>query len=305
MKDHTHFITKDNLIFTTRGDHHEKGYIRAAAIYFPNKNGEKFIKRIKFEKEIDEFGDGYLKAMKPEYVRNDDEGNYILVPKKDILKVFEPYKALPKQKIKIKRKFYGLLRILRKIVPKKDIGLIGSYLIGFANKSSDIDIIVRGKENMKKIKKNMPLILDNLNSKNFLNEKKKIKSIIKYENKYNKENNDFSEMIDRRWPTISNNNYLTKIRFSYDKKECPEIRFNKFKEEIKIEGIVIDDIGTNFMPRSFIIKSKNKKFIIYTYFWDFTYCVKKGDFITVKGSLFDRNKILICKQKEHGIKFRN
>tara|TARA_Y100000310_G_scaffold332096_1_gene407005 strand:- start:1238 stop:2155 length:918 start_codon:yes stop_codon:yes gene_type:complete len=304
MKDCWHFITKDGLIFTTRGNIHPEGFIRAIGLYLPDEKGDRVYSGKKYSKIIDEYGNKWVKEKHPGYVINDDEGTKILVPIKNIDKYFDPF-AVSKETREIirKTKWGKLIIILEKLIPREDIGFIGSYLIGFPTDKSDIDIIIRGLGNLKIIKNKFNNILEELDAKPNLEDYLTKISLEKYYNLYSKEKNDFSKMIENRWATIKTKEYMTKLRFVPKNNEVDFPIVGKKIKEIEISGKVIDDIGTNIMPRFFNILTEKDKFTVLTYFWDYTYCVKKGDEININGNLFEKNIILINDRDKDGITF--
>lgn len=304
MKDCWHFITKNDLIFTIRGNIHPEGFVRSVGLYFPDNNGERIYEERNYYKIVDEHGDKWVKYKCPEYIKYDEEGIKMLVPISHIKKYFDPFKISERTRFLIKKtKYYRLISILEKLIPKEDIGFIGSYLIGFPTEKSDIDIVIRGVENLEIIRNNFDIILRHLNATDKLNEDLLRISLEKYHSIYNKERNDFLGMIKNRWPTINNNLFMTKLRFVPRDNEIIFPRPHIKIQEKNVEGVVIDDIGTNFMPRFFRIKSEEGEFVIMTYFWDYTYCVKNKDIVSVSGSLFKENIILINDKENHGIKF--
>ena len=69
-------------------------------------------------------------------------------------------------------------------------------------------------------------------------------------------------------------------------KTVPENYFDKkIDGKVKILGKVTDDFGTNFCPRSFKMKNRDKEYTVATYFWIYQSCVKNGDFVEVYGNL--------------------
>ncbi|MBS3145064.1 nucleotidyltransferase domain-containing protein [Candidatus Woesearchaeota archaeon] len=306
MKDYTHFLTKDKIIFTTRGNIHPKGFIRSAALYRNIKEGSRKLENLLFDKEVDEFGTKWVYKTNPSYVKNDKYGRYILVPEEDIVKSFDPFSKEVQERVKLalENSVWGtLFRNLTKLIPIEDIGFIGSFLMGFSTKESDLDIVVRGKKNLEIIKNNFKELLKTLKAINVPKEDIIDISLKKYYSIYNKNENDFRKMMERRWSTIVTKDYMLKIRFSYKESEIDEIIPKIKQREAIVEGQVIDDTGVDFMPRSFKLKSKNKEYLVQTYFWDFTYCVKKGDIIKVKAYLFDNKVLYLCEPEKHGIKF--
>lgn len=308
MRDCWHFITRDDLIFTVRGNFHPNGYLRSAGLYFPNKNGKGVYFGKKYSKDVDEFGDKWVEIKHPEHVINDEKGKRIQVPKKDIKRYFDPFDISQDLREFIKTTKWGrLISILEELIPRKDIGFIGSYLIGFPTKDSDIDIIIRGLENLKKIKENFDYILNRLAGVKFLDNHLRGISLKKYHKIYSKRKNDFSRMIDNRWPTIRTKDFMTKLRFVPKENEIkfPVLK-NRLKEKFSLKGVVLDDIGTNFMPRFFKVSTKKGNFDVMTYFWDFAYCVEVDDKVDIRGSYDSKNRtLLLSNPKQHGLKFEN
>lgn len=304
MKDCWHFITKDGLIFATRGNFHSEGFIRSIGLYLPDKNGDRIYSGKKYSKIVDEYGDKWVKEKHPEYVVDDEKGIRILTPIEDIDKYFNPFEISGETRELIKKTKWGkLIHILEELMPKEDIGIIGSYLMGFPTEKSDIDIVIRGLKNLKIIKSKFDYILKKLDATPDLDEYLTKISLDKYYGFYSKDKNNFSQMIKNRWATIRTKEYLTKLRFvpKEDEVKSPRIK-NKLKE-IEVKGRVVDDIGTNFMPRFFKIQTETREYFVLTYFWDYTYCVKKEDNVIINGSLFDENIVVINNRIKHGVNF--
>jgi predicted nucleotidyltransferase len=305
MKDYWHFMTKEGDIFTTRGNIHPEGKLLSVGVYCLDDDGERDFLNNKYKKSVDEFGNKWIGKKYPSYVEIGDLGSRVFVPIDDIKLFFNPFSVSNDMRGKMEKTMWGkLINVLERFVPKKDIGFIGSYLIGFPQENSDIDIVVRGVDNLKIIRDNFRNILNELDAYNNLDESRLGISLKKYNSIYSSKNNNFRNMIKNRWPTVRTDEYMTKIRFSIDSKELslPEIRGSKIKN-IEVLGDVIDDLGTNFMPRFFKIKCDNEFYDVLTYFWDYTYCVKNGDKVKIRGNLFQGNNILLCDRRKHGILF--
>jgi len=304
MKDCWHFITKDGFIFTTRGSVHPKEFILSIGVYYPDPNGNREYEGVKYSKRIDEYGEEWIKQYRPEYIVQNESGRQILVPIKDVKKYFDPFKISLEEKDFVRGTKWGkLIETLEKLIPTEDIGFIGSRLIGFPSENTDIDIVIRGVDNLKKIKQNFDIILKQLSATDNIGEALTKISLEKYENLYVKEKNNFSKMIKNRWPTIKTFEYMTKLRFIPREGEIIFPPLKKKLKEIEIKGRVIEDIGTNFMPRFFKIKADTGEYSVITYFWDYTYCVKKNDKVMINGSLFEDNVISLNNRNKHGINF--
>jgi len=304
MKDCWHFMTKDRFIFTTRGDMHPPGLILSAGVYCPDENGDRTYKGVRYSKKIDEYGEEWIKQKHPEYVVKNESGNRILVPSGEIERYFNPFDIPDKtRKVMKETKWGGLMKIIEELVPKGDIGFIGSYLMGFPTENSDVDMIIRGMENLKRVRENFDYVLNKLNARDNLDEDLTRISLEKYYNLYSNEKNDFSRMIENRWPTIRTPEYMTKLRFVPKDKEVNFPKMEDRLKEIEISGKVVDDIGTNFMPRFFMVKSDDREYTVMTYFWDYTYCVVNGDKIKISGRLFKDDVVAINDRTKHGIIF--
>ena len=227
-----------------------------------------------------------------------------MVPEEDIQEIFDPFKVLSIVEERVfKTPWKQLIESIKKVVPPRDIGVIGSHLMGFATPVSDMDILIRGKENLYQIQERFNEILGELKAEKTLDERRLRLSIEKYHQIYNSENNDFLEMIRRRWSTIRTREYMTKLRFAYHEKEIPEKEKREDIRETTLYGKVIDAEGTNFMPREFSIDSEGERYTVKTYFWDFSYCVKEGDSVRVKATLQEGNTLHLCDKRDHGIIF--
>jgi len=309
IADHTHIKIKNNDILTVRGFCFDD--IWAVPIYFYDKKGDRKFRNKRYLKYVDEFLEKYSKK-RPEWIYYSSYGKRLRVPKNEINALYKPfcseweiYKHLQKD---IYRK---VVDVISGIVNRKDIGFIGSSMIGFdPQKNSDLDIVIRGLDNYKKIRRSFGSILLKLGATCSISKEQYNKSIKKYQKLFNKTNNDFREMIYNRWPTIHIPGELFfKVRFTLNPNKDKVINFpSKLKtEEIITSGRVLDDVGVSFMPRYFKIKSDNNiDYNIVTLFWDYSYCVNQGDLIRVIGAVDKDRKIIVIRDpKHHGIKFIN
>lgn len=308
--DHTHIITKNRDIFTVRGFNFDKK-IFGVPIYFKtesNNLGCRIYKNTLYEKFIDEYAERYFNLY-PKLVVKTNYGIRIKIPERNILKTFDPFSNFSKIYNNINKKIYKkIIDGLKIFISPKDIGFIGSRLIGFSTKDSDLDIVIRGMDNYQAIKSNFKKYLSCIGAQSAITQQQYDKSIKKYEYLFNKKYNDFGCMILNRWPTVYiPHKVFYKLRFTYNPQKddffrAPQI--NNLKEG-QLAGKVIEDIGVAFMPRRFkILNSVGKIYTIITYFWDFSYCVSTGDQVNIKGSIdYNKNIIVIKDRRNHGIKF--
>ncbi len=309
--DYTNFLTKDNILFTIRGFYHPEELVRAVPCYVADENGDRYSKflRKSFRRDIDEFGDSWLSTTKPNYLKETPLGKMILVPTEDIIQVFDPFELSKETKTEIAQTdFQKISNAIEAVgIPKEDIGVYGSYLTGFQNSASDIDVVIRGINNMTLAKENISKIRKTLCAKEYLDDKKVIATVEKYRSTYNPEKNDFSPRLFRRWSTLRLSSLIIKLMFMYKPDEVPKnLLPTELTEDVCVEGIVTNDEGTCFMPRHFTIRGEEKEYTVITYFYHFYFAVRNNDKVKVYGSLSkDGQTILLHDKNSHGIQFEN
>ena len=263
-----HYVQDNNdNFYIVKGYWHEKN-VYGCKVFSPNEKGDRLskINGEKYEKVI-------LNSLKPGKITN-------------IKKIFDPREktklALEELKESVWGKFIEVFLISG--VKIYDVGIIGSYLLGFDVKK-DVDFVIYGKENCVKIKQNIKFIKNYLNATSITGEHINYQ-IKKYNGQFSKKNS-FDKMLANKWSSIQiSPGILSTIRFVYKKGEIPENYFDKkIDGKVKILGKVTDDFGTNFCPRSFKMKNRDKEYTVATYFWIYQSCVKNGDFVEVYGNL--------------------
>ncbi len=301
ISDHTHFKTGDEIVFTTRGFYHPERKIKAIPLYKQSLNGG-------LEKSVDEFGDKWFYQTHPSWIQESSFGRGIFVPTSEITETYDPFKSEEIIKRMEDEVAIQIISFLQEIgIDKKDIGLLGSYLFYTGRKPHDVDLIVRGKDNLNLVKDSFKKLLTSIDGRNSPSEEYIRKSIPRYEEKYNSNFNDFVGMIRRRWPTIRvPGKFFGKIRFTYKINEVPilEPPLGEVAANRVISGRVIEDSGTSFMPRHFQMKSDGQQIRVLTYFWDYSYCVKRGDKTVLRGDYYPENQMFILSNpKHHGLRF--
>lgn len=173
------FITKDNFIFYVFGYEHPKNRVFAFLKYIPAEHKELF--KIKLLKKTWKKGklqlfraeklytannyNAFLEAFKksfPEYVYHCPfrQKDIISVPLKRIKKVYMPNECLQtllkkKRKDKLEKTAVKLLTLLSKNsrVRLEDFGLHGSLALNMHTSESDVDFVVYGAKNFRRIEK--------------------------------------------------------------------------------------------------------------------------------------------------------
>ncbi len=232
---------------------------------------------------LDPNGERYNTLLKRNFRKVLDFG-LITLSKKEVKRIFEPFEFYASNKSLLKGVWAKIALQLEKYVGE-DLGIFGSFLLGFEVKK-DVDFVIRGVKNCIKLKKKMQKIREKLGFTSITKEHINYQ-VKKYGAFHNLRKNSFEKMFKNKWSAIQiKPGLLTTIRFIYKEKEIPENIFeNRIVSRIKVAGEVIEDIGSNFCPRYFKIKSKNEIFTIGTYYWVYQSCVKVGDKVIVEGNL--------------------
>ena len=252
-------------------------------VWAPTENGTRFnnITNKNYTKVIDE--------------------NIVPIKLNKFSKHFDPREKLRRNYSKIKNTIWGnFVDIFIEIgIPLEDIGIIGSYLIGFSVEK-DIDFVVYGMENRNKLKENIDKI------KSYLNATSITKEHIDYQAKKHgalfSNFNTFDKLLCNKWSSIQiGEGLLSTIRFVYKENEIPEDLFSKNKiGKFEIEGMVANSSGSDFSPRIFEIISGEEKYLVGSYFWIYQSCVKEGMLVRIKGNLREGN-VITLENFSHGI----
>ena len=129
------FIRVGDLYFSVIGYKHDNG-VKCFLRYVPNENGDRAKDGRKFKKLLHE------EAIKfaTENVKYFD-GHIFVVPVEDVDEIFKPEERLneikSKEVTKIVEFFSG--------IPRSEMGVTGSRLIGLENSESDVDFVMYGK----------------------------------------------------------------------------------------------------------------------------------------------------------------
>jgi uncharacterized protein len=128
----------DGWIFAVADYNHAHG-IRCMLRYIPDPQGERQAEDRKYHKLDFDEAFTFLKRERPEYVKD-----LHLVPEEDIKNVFKPSDGLTNI-VKTDARVGKLATLFEDAgVPRKEMGITGSMLIGLHSPKSDIDFVVYG-----------------------------------------------------------------------------------------------------------------------------------------------------------------
>lgn len=198
-------------------------------------------------------------------------------------KVFKPNKFFLDNKGKLGGVWNKYVDALNNIgIDDNDIGIFGSYLIGF-DIIKDIDFVIYGVDNLYKYYENNDYIKEFTNS-SYISEKHILHQYNKHKKDYHSET-DLLEIISRNWSGIQvSENVLSTPRF-IDRSYQHIPPDNKLREKIVFE--VIDGIKTAMLPRQAKVLYKDSEYTVLSCLWKYQSFLKKGDVVEVMASVND------------------
>lgn len=246
--------------------------------------------------KVDEQGDRYNNITKKNYLKCMSK-DIVKIPK--ALRVFKPNQFYLEHKRKLQGIWKEYVEVLNDIgIEDKDIGIFGSYLIGF-DIIKDVDFVIYGEDNLKKY----------LLGKKLINSKLKVTDIscehIDYQ--CNKFKNFFSKETDIR-KIISRN--ITGIQIKKGVLSTPRF-VNRGNNNIPLDDgrreilnlKVIESINTSMIPRRAKVLYNNEEYELISSLWKYDSFLRDNDNIVVRGSLFKNSKEIVLYNYEDYVKF--
>jgi len=239
----------------------------------------------------------YNNITKKKYIRESEE-EIINIPT-NYKKIFKPQKFYLNHKKDLTGIWKDYVNILNEIgINDKDIGIFGSYLIGF-DINKDVDYIIYGKDNLHKYYQNI----------NYIKDKLKVTSISKehieyqyhkHKDKFNKKC-DLLEIISRNWSGIElDNGILSTPRF-IDKNNMNLPLKQGIDKKIKVK--VLEGIYSVMQPRESLVEYNNDIYKVLTPTWKFQSFAHKGDILEIYGNVDDKNKLIVLDDKKYYINY--
>lgn len=294
--------TTDGIIYIVCGCYHPPGQVLALPVYWPDPTGDRYEPKLgTYHKKIDTFSRAVF-AEHPDYRNPHSPWLIPLIPRTEIKRIFHPRDRiatfLVEHKTDIWRRIFdGLVTICS--VPATDIGIFGSYLTGLHQNQAgehqkDIDFAVYGLANLARVKNNFSQLRQAVGAGPISAE-----HIAYQTKKYGAElispATTWEKLLAGKWSSLQiGPGLLSTIRFVYKTAEIPPdlLRNPVDQGPITVSGLVIDDLGTNFMPRQFSLKTKTGTYQVLSYFWAYQSAVKIGQTVEVSGTIC--NNHFVC-----------
>lgn len=247
--------------------------------------------------KVDENGNRFNNITKKRYIKLQNNGEVELP--KEYKMLFKPQEFYSENKKNLKGIWKKYVEVLNEIgIEDKDIGIFGSYLIGF-DIIKDVDFIIYGLDNLEKYRNNNNFIKEKTNTK-FISEKHIDHQYKKYKDKYPKEC-DLKAIIKRNWSGIQvKEGVLSTPRFI--DKNFTNILEKKGKDKL-VKVKVINGKKSDLLPRVADVLYNGETYKIITQMWKFQSFAKKDDIFWVYGNVNEDDKIIILDNYNHYIKF--
>lgn len=203
--------------------------------------------------------------------------------------VFKPNKFYLNNKHKLTGVWKKYVEVLNKIgIDDKDIGIFGSYMIGF-DVIKDIDFVIYGFDNMKKYYDNNDYIREYTNS-TFINKKHIEHQYKKHKANYH-EKTDLLEIVSRNWSGIQvDENVLSTPRFV--DRNFQHIPVDDGSRQI-IRFEVIDGFRSAMLPRYSKVLYEGEEYIVLSCLWKYQSFLRKGDIVECIGCVNKGLKTII------------
>ncbi len=245
---------------------------------------------------VDNDGVKYNHITNKYYVKTAEE--IVPVPKK-YKRVFKPSEFYRENKEKLEGVWKEYVLALNEIgIEDKDIGIFGSYLVGF-DITKDVDFVIYGKENLYKYYDNIEYIKNKLNVTSITS--------IHAEYQYNKHKMKFAkecdllEIVKRNWSGIElPNGVLSTPRFiDRNSQELPK------KEGIdkKITVEVTNGLESAMLPRVAKVSYHGEEYKIMSNIWKFQSFAHIGDILEIYGNVNEDKKVILLDDTKYYIKF--
>lgn len=187
-------------------------------------------------------------------------------------------------------------------IQKEEIGYFGSRRLGLSQ-PKDVDFILYGMRAYECLRQNMDFFKELSNTYNFDKEHAEYQAS-KHGAYYAPFANSLINCLMNKWSScMFRKGLCSTLRFV----NPSLLTFNKIQtifeaegEIVTINGIVVDDTGTSFMPREFRLKVGQKVYDVMTCAWIFHQCVKMYDSVQVTGIFI--NQQIIVRDYCHGIR---
>lgn len=291
----------NGLIFIVESNYHPRNSIRAALIYVPDKNGDRISPNGRSYKKFKVAQGNFsnILAFGKQYL-NVGEEQFISFPDTEMVKRYSPRSDKHLSYLHItphEKKFIDDISNNVGISVDK-IGVMGSKLLGLSTEFSDLDLVIYGKEELRRLQENFGNMIKS----------GVIRNLTKAE--IAKLTDEYAKYHDMNWKQIftvlSNQQFRCmfqerpfKFHFAYNSDEIQSFNPGNLKEEIEAEFMVIDNIDSFYMPSILKVEnSRGEEYTVFSYDWLFFNPAKIGQIVNVRGRMMGNNYINVYRRSD-------
>lgn len=235
---------------------------------------------------------------KKKYIKDNDNNGIMNVPTTYKM-IFKPRNFYKEHKRDLEGIWKSYVLALNEIgIGDDDIGIFGSYLIGF-DIEKDVDFVIYKRSNLDRYYKNIDYIKKKCNVTSITKEHIEYQ-YNKHKVKFNNEC-DLMEIISRNWSGIElSNGVLSTPRFIDINKMSIPLKKGKDKV-IKIK--VKEGLTSAMLPRIAKVEYNKEEYVIYSTLWKFQSFAHANDVLEVFANVDEKNKIIIIDECKYYIKY--
>lgn len=310
IHDCDYFLSTEGIAYIVKGNRHPAGTVRAIPVYWPDSRGNRIhLQRGSYRKEVDELNREIF-VVHPEYRPSAVPRTFPLIPRVEVDEIFRPRQAFVRFMEEEGNTVWRQLAeaLVDSGIPASDIGIFGSYLVGLHRNRSgkqikDIDFVVYGQDNRHRLRScftslQASLGCDPISPDHVRYQAKKYSRIL------SPVFNSWEQMLANKWSSIQvAPGLLSTIRFAYRPEETPyDPVASPIIGPVRLDGLVDGDEGTDFIPRTFRLRTIGGDFSIFSWFWAYQSCVRNGNRVRVVGNLHADGWTVSLDQFDHGIR---
>jgi len=307
-----YFFAADGIAYLARTSQRRTAGVLACPVFWPDPAGDRVHAiRGRYRKAVTEFNREIF-DLHPEYRSGLAPRNLPRVPAGEIAEVCRPRDALKRF---LQQEDGGLWRLIVERlgeiagVPVDDIGIFGSYLVGLnqgldGRQVKDVDFVIYGFDNYRAVRAGFPELLASLGFGPISAEHVAYHAR-KFGSQFAPGSSTFELTLANKWSSMQiAPGLLNTLRFIHKDDEAPPdpLAGLPIAGEAEVAGVVVDDDGANFMPRTFRLAAGGGEYLVVTHFWAFQACVRRGDRVSVRGNLHADGSTLSLDLPVHGLR---
>ena len=246
--------------------------------------------------KVDENGDRYNHITQKNYKKCSCQ-KFDKIPA--YKKVFKPNEFYINNKSKLTGVWKAYIEVLNHIgITDEDIGIFGSYMIGF-DITKDVDFVIYGLDNLKKYYDNNDYIKKCINA-TYISQEHMQHQYNKHKNDYHQKT-DLYEIISRNWSGVQvSEGVLSTPRFIDRRKQHISVAIQN-KQVITFE--VIDGFKSALLPRTSKVLYNGEEYTVETCLWKYQSFLRKGDIVECSCYVNNELKTLVFADHNCYVKF--